>query len=501
MASIAFDIDELKRHIGRVRRPPTSPPPALPMPFAWPSARPEPQMTVGDPIPPGWQILDSCRVSRRTPCAPTAARAMPASCPRSPLPRCMFAGERLRFHRPIRIGERSRARDRAQRHLGEVGRHRHARVRDGDEPDPRERLPRGGRGAAHGISRRGVVWRGRIRRPSGDTCSPMSRGADASRRILCGSSASRRSRSTATASTTTGRGQGPRGLRRPRRPRAAHVYTADRLRPRREPGPNVPELHHASARPALRHGPVRAAWLPHRQWSRRGTLGGDPRRNGGNERLRPSSPSGRPAARPRAARGAAARCPRRGIRLLDARWHQDGVAGHHRHFLSFDRHDTTALEEAVDLLDVRRSRWPCWSRSPPVVRGGPPTSVRSSQMSNLTPRRLWCRKKDRRTMAPSPPCTCACRRKPGVGLLPVARHREPSRAIARILPAQGMNEPGPEDEAAYGRGPRYMARLLVDDFTGACRRRAAPDAPFVRRSPPRSSGSATRIIARRSRSA
>ena len=67
--------------------------------------RSEPELGAGDSLPPGWLGLyflprfgpDELRPDG----SPRDAGVVPAM----PLPRRMFAGERLRFHRPVRIGD------------------------------------------------------------------------------------------------------------------------------------------------------------------------------------------------------------------------------------------------------------------------------------------------------------------------------------------------------------------------------------------------------------
>jgi 3-methylfumaryl-CoA hydratase len=67
--------------------------------------RPDPELKPGDALPPGWHIFyflprfgpGELRVDG----TPSEAGIIPPM----PLPRRMFAGERLRFHRPIRVGD------------------------------------------------------------------------------------------------------------------------------------------------------------------------------------------------------------------------------------------------------------------------------------------------------------------------------------------------------------------------------------------------------------
>src|SRR5215813_1747066 len=70
--------------------------------------RPEPELRTGDPLPPGWHglyFLPRLGPSElRADGTPKGAGVVPANV----LPRRMFAGETLRFHRPIRIGDELR---------------------------------------------------------------------------------------------------------------------------------------------------------------------------------------------------------------------------------------------------------------------------------------------------------------------------------------------------------------------------------------------------------
>jgi 3-methylfumaryl-CoA hydratase len=105
MATTAIDVDELKQHIGR-RQTSTdviTPGPANLLRLTF--DRPEPELRSGDPLPVGWQILYF--LPRFAPGAlrPDGAPADTGVVPAMPLPRRMFAGEHLRFHRPLRIGD------------------------------------------------------------------------------------------------------------------------------------------------------------------------------------------------------------------------------------------------------------------------------------------------------------------------------------------------------------------------------------------------------------
>src|SRR5512144_736298 len=105
MATSALDIDELRRHIGRrqISSDTAAAGPANLLRLAF--GRSEPELTTGDAVPPGWHILyflpSFAPGALRHDGSPRDAGVVPAM----PLPRRMFAGERLRFHRPIRVGD------------------------------------------------------------------------------------------------------------------------------------------------------------------------------------------------------------------------------------------------------------------------------------------------------------------------------------------------------------------------------------------------------------
>jgi 3-methylfumaryl-CoA hydratase len=105
MAQTEPDLDGLTAHIGR-RQESTdvvtaAPANLLRLTFG----RGDREFATGDPLPPGWHILyflphfgpDELRDDG----SPRDAGVVPPM----PLPRRMFAGERFRFHRPIRVGE------------------------------------------------------------------------------------------------------------------------------------------------------------------------------------------------------------------------------------------------------------------------------------------------------------------------------------------------------------------------------------------------------------
>jgi 3-methylfumaryl-CoA hydratase len=106
--SATVGLDELKAHVGR-RETATdvvtaAPANLLRLTFG----RDEPELRAGDALPPGWQCLYF--VPRFPPDAlrPDGSPLDTGVIPPMPLPRRMFAGERFRFHRPLRIGDEVR---------------------------------------------------------------------------------------------------------------------------------------------------------------------------------------------------------------------------------------------------------------------------------------------------------------------------------------------------------------------------------------------------------
>ena len=98
-------LDDLKAHVGR-RESATdvvtaAPANLLRLTFG----RDERELGPGDPLPPGWQSLYFLPRFPPRGAAPGRQPARHRGDPPMPLPRRMFAGERFRFHRPLRIGE------------------------------------------------------------------------------------------------------------------------------------------------------------------------------------------------------------------------------------------------------------------------------------------------------------------------------------------------------------------------------------------------------------
>jgi 3-methylfumaryl-CoA hydratase len=105
MAIADLSLDELRQHIGRrlVSTDVVTPGPANLLRLAF--ARDEPELTAGDPLPPGWLGLYFLPRYRPDELRPDGSPIDAGVVPPMPLPRRMFAGERFRFHRPIRIGD------------------------------------------------------------------------------------------------------------------------------------------------------------------------------------------------------------------------------------------------------------------------------------------------------------------------------------------------------------------------------------------------------------
>ncbi len=108
MTTAELSPENLKRHVGRrlVSTDVVTAAPANLLRLAF--GRAEPEFEPGDPLPPGWHGLYF--VPRFAPgeLRPDGTPRDAGLVPPMPLPRRMFAGERLRFHMPIRIGDELR---------------------------------------------------------------------------------------------------------------------------------------------------------------------------------------------------------------------------------------------------------------------------------------------------------------------------------------------------------------------------------------------------------
>ena len=103
--STLVDLDDLKSHVGRreTAADVVTAAPANLLRLAF--GRDEPELGPGDPLPPGWQCLYFLPRFAPDALRPDGSPLDTGVIPPMPLPRRMFAGERFRFHRPLRIGE------------------------------------------------------------------------------------------------------------------------------------------------------------------------------------------------------------------------------------------------------------------------------------------------------------------------------------------------------------------------------------------------------------
>jgi len=105
MTTTALSIEDLKKHIGRkqIATDVIHPGPANLLRLAF--GRQEPELREGDSLPPAWLALYFLPRFATADLRPDGSPRDPGVIPVMPLPRRMFAGERVRFHRPLRIGE------------------------------------------------------------------------------------------------------------------------------------------------------------------------------------------------------------------------------------------------------------------------------------------------------------------------------------------------------------------------------------------------------------
>jgi 3-methylfumaryl-CoA hydratase len=105
---VTADLADLERHIGRTQTATdvlhAGPANLLRLAFA----RPEPELREGDALPPAWLALYFLPRFGPAELRPDGSPRDAGVVPAMPLPRRMFAGERVRFHRPLRLGERVR---------------------------------------------------------------------------------------------------------------------------------------------------------------------------------------------------------------------------------------------------------------------------------------------------------------------------------------------------------------------------------------------------------
>jgi 3-methylfumaryl-CoA hydratase len=108
MATATLDLETLKQHIGRTQT-------AEDVLHAGPAnllrlalGRPEPELREGDPLPAAWLALYFLPRFATAELRPDGSPRDTGVIPPMPLPRRMFAGERVRLSRPLAIGERVR---------------------------------------------------------------------------------------------------------------------------------------------------------------------------------------------------------------------------------------------------------------------------------------------------------------------------------------------------------------------------------------------------------
>ena len=103
--STLVGLDDLKAHVGRRESADdvvtAAPANLLRLTFG----RDEPELGLGDALPPGWQCLYFLPRFAPDALRPDGSPLDTGVIPPMPLPRRMFAGERFRFLRPLRIGE------------------------------------------------------------------------------------------------------------------------------------------------------------------------------------------------------------------------------------------------------------------------------------------------------------------------------------------------------------------------------------------------------------
>jgi len=105
MATTELNLEHLKSHVGHrlVTTDVVTEVPANLLRLAF--GRTEPELGPGDALPPGWHILYFLPRLGPADLRPDGTASEAGIIPPMPLPRRMFAGERFRFHRPIRIGD------------------------------------------------------------------------------------------------------------------------------------------------------------------------------------------------------------------------------------------------------------------------------------------------------------------------------------------------------------------------------------------------------------
>jgi 3-methylfumaryl-CoA hydratase len=105
MSVATLDLDEFKRNVGRKETATDVVTAAQANLLRLAFGRPEPELKDGDALPPGWHIIYFTPRIAPDDLRPDGTPARSVLMPEMPLPRRMFAGQALRFHRALRIGE------------------------------------------------------------------------------------------------------------------------------------------------------------------------------------------------------------------------------------------------------------------------------------------------------------------------------------------------------------------------------------------------------------
>ncbi len=105
MSAVTIDLDDLKRNVGRKELAADVVTAAQANLMRLAFARPDPEFKDGDVLPPGWHVIYFTPRVAPSDLRSDGTPAHSALMPDMPLPRRMFAGQGLRFHRPLRVGE------------------------------------------------------------------------------------------------------------------------------------------------------------------------------------------------------------------------------------------------------------------------------------------------------------------------------------------------------------------------------------------------------------
>lgn len=105
MTTATLNIDELRTHIGRIQTQTDVLHPGPAELLRLTLARPDPPFREGDALPPAWLHLYFLPRFATGELRPDGSPRDTGVIPPMPLPRRMFAGERVTVHRPLRIGE------------------------------------------------------------------------------------------------------------------------------------------------------------------------------------------------------------------------------------------------------------------------------------------------------------------------------------------------------------------------------------------------------------